>query len=157
MVCQQKGANFQWKEKEVKMPYTFRKSDLPVLDLEVDRGADFTSWSESWESYMRLSGLQDEQPATKVDALKQCLTRGSLRIMNNLGLTATQLADVTQIVDAFKTYAQGQINESVERRNLRKRTQQPGESVDDYMVELRELVKTCNFCTDTCIDKALRD
>ena len=102
------------------MPYTFRKSDLPVLDLEVDRGADFTSWSKSWESYMRLSGLQDEPPETKVDALTQCLMRESLRIMNNLGLTTAQLADVAQIVEAFKTYAQGQINESVERRNLRK-------------------------------------
>ena len=73
------------------------------------------------------------------------------------GYNCCQLADVTEIVDAFKRYAQGQIKESVKRRNLCKRKQQPGESVDDYMVDLRELVKTCNFCTDTCIDKALRD
>ena len=29
--------------------------------------------------------------------------------------------------------------------------------MDDYIVELRDLVKTCNFCDDKCTEKALRD
>ena len=35
--------------------------------------------------------------------------------------------------------------------------QQSGESIGDYIVELRDLVKTCNFCDDKCVEKALRD
>ena len=49
------------------------------------------------------------------------------------------------------------MNETVERHKLRKRTQKQGESVDDYVIELRELVKTCNFCSDKCTEKAIRD
>ena len=45
----------------------------------------------------------------------------------------------------------------MERRNFRRRTQQPGESFDDYLVSLRELVKTCNFCNDACTQKSIRD
>ena len=140
-----------------KMPYTFRKSDLPVLDLEVQRGADIDDWCATWQSYRRLSGLKDEPALTQVDALTQCLTAGSLRILRNLGLTDDQLADAAIIVERLKCYARGQLNESVERRNFRNRMQQPGETVNDYMVELRNLVRTCNFCGDTCTEKALRD
>ena len=92
-----------------------------------------------------------------MDALELCLTSGSLRILRNLGLTAEQLADAAVIVEQLKKYARGQLNESVERRNFRKRMQQSGESVGDYIVELRDLVKTCNFCDDKCVEKVLRD
>ena len=100
------------------MPYTFRKSDLPVLDLEVQRGVDIDTWVASWEGYRCLSGLRDEPAQTQVDALEQCLTSASLRILRNLGLTAEQLADAAVIVEQIKRYAKGQLNESVERRNF---------------------------------------
>ena len=45
----------------------------------------------------------------------------------------------------------------MERRNFRKRTQQPGESFDDFLVALRELAKTCKFCTEDCTQKNIRD
>ena len=52
---------------------------------------------------------------------------------------------------------EGAINETVERRNFRKRRQHARESFDDYLVALRELVKTCRYCTDDCVSKILRD
>ena len=35
--------------------------------------------------------------------------------------------------------------------------QQVGESFDDFLVLLRELVKTCNFCSDDCTNKSICD
>ena len=49
------------------------------------------------------------------------------------------------------------MNEFVERRNLRRRTKRPGESFDDFLVALRELTKTCNFCNEQCAQKNIRD
>eukprot|EP00095_Tigriopus_kingsejongensis_P000372 maker-scaffold319_size207808-snap-gene-1.16 protein:Tk00372 transcript:maker-scaffold319_size207808-snap-gene-1.16-mRNA-1 annotation:"peroxinectin " len=34
----------------------FRQSDLPKLDLDVDRGTDFAAWEEQWDAYYHLSG-----------------------------------------------------------------------------------------------------
>ena len=45
----------------------------------------------------------------------------------------------------------------MERRNFRRRTQQPGEPFDDFLVALRELAKTCKFCSDACTQKNIRD
>jgi len=33
----------------------------------------------------------------------------------------------------------------------------PGESFDEYLVALRDLVKTCNFCWNGCAQKNIRD
>ena len=51
----------------------------------------------------------------------------------------------------------GHINESVERRNFRRRTQQHGETCDNYLISLRNLAKTCRFCSDDCLQKNIRD
>ena len=139
------------------MPYVFRQSDLPKLDIQVDRGADFEAWRAQWTSYCTLSGLAGEEAATKVQVLTLCLSRETLAIVNNLGLSEEQRNDVEAIIRAIKRHTDSQINESVERRNLRSRTQQPGESFDDFLVALRELTKTCNLCSNQCAQKSIRD
>ena len=78
-------------------------------------------------------------------------------VVDNLGLTVDQRAKVKDIVNAIQQYVDGHLNESVERRNFRHRRQQPGETFDDYLVALRELAKTCKFCSDECLNKNIRD
>ena len=77
--------------------------------------------------------------------------------MNNLGLTEEQRSRANDIIAAIERYVQGQINESVERRNFRRRVQQEGETFDDFLVSLRELAKTCSFWSEECTQKNLRD
>ena len=137
--------------------YVFRTSKLPKLDLDVDRGADFKAWHQQWLAYRSLSGLNGESPAKQVQALQLCFSRDTLNIVDNLGLTADQRQDQAQIISALKAYVDGHVNESVERRNLRQRTQHVDETFDDFLVALRDLAKTCNFCSNECLQKAIRD
>ena len=139
------------------MPFVFRLSDLPKLDLQVDRGPDFEAWKTQWSSYVSLSGLSEESAATKVQALTLCFSRETLTIVENLGLTQEQKRDADAIIVAIKRHIDGLINESMERRKLRRRIQQPGECFDDFLVALREITKTCNFCSDECATKNIRD
>ena len=139
------------------MPYTFHAGDLPKLDLDVDRGSDFLAWEKQWNSYRILSGLVGSEAATQVHALHFCMSRETLTIVENLGLTDAQRADQAQIIAGLKWYVQGRINETVERRNFRQRKQASGETFDDYLVSLRELAKTCNFCNNDCLRNNLRD
>jgi len=77
----------------------------------------------------------------------------TLSIVQNLGLTTEENKSVDAIIRAIKQYIDGYINESMERRNFCKCKQQTGESFDDFLISLRELVKTCNFCSDNCANK----
>ena len=139
------------------MSYTFRTGDLPKLDLQVDRGSDFKAWRSQWDAYLSLSGLDKEPPAKKAQALTLCFARETVTIVDNLGLTADQKKSVSEIVEAIQRYVDGQVKESVERRNFRRRAQQQGETFDYFLVSLRELAKTCKFCSDECTRKNIRD
>ena len=97
------------------MPYVFRQTDLPKLDIQVDRGSDFEASKDQWTSYCTLSGLAEESAATKVQVLTLCLSRETLAIVNNLGLTPEQRQDASAIITAIKRHIDGHINESVER------------------------------------------
>ena len=57
----------------------------------------------------------------------------------------------------MKRYIDGHVNKTVERKNFCKHTQKVGKSFDDFLVSLQELVKTCNFCSDACTNKNIRD
>ena len=131
------------------MSYTFRAGDLPKLDLDVDRGSDFLAWEKQWNSYMMLSGLADSAASMKVHALHCCLSRDTLTIVDNLGLTDAQRGDEAQIVAALKRYVQGRVNETVERRNFIQRKQALGESFDDYLLSLREWLRLVIFAITT--------
>jgi len=82
----------------------------------------------------------------KVHILQFCLSGETLTIVDNLSLTESQKGDQAQIVAALKRYMQGRMNETVERHNFRQRKQATVETFDDFLVSLRELAKTCNFC-----------
>ena len=137
--------------------YVFRTSDLPKLDIDTDRGTDFQAWHQQWLAYRSLSGLCNESAAKQVQALQLCFSRETLHIVENLGLTTAQQKDQAQTIAALKAYVDGRVNETIERRNLRQRKQHIGESFDDFLISLRELAKTCHFCSNDCLQKALRD
>ena len=135
--------------------YTFRQGNLPKFDLQIDRGTDFTAWR--WESYCSLSGLSGEDAAKQAKALMLCFSREMLAIVQNLGLTGAQLKNMQTITEAIQHYVDGHINETVECRNFHQRVQQLGESFDDFLIALRDLVKTWKFCSDACMQKSIRD
>ena len=137
--------------------YTFRPSDLPKLDLQVDKGTNFAAWRIQWECCCNLSGLAHQVAEKQVEALSLCLSRETLSILHNLGLTTAERKDVPTIIQALQRYVDGQVNETVERRNFRRRVQQPGEGFDDFLISLRELAKTCRFCSESCTEKNIRD
>ena len=139
------------------MPFTYRASDLPRLDIQLDRGSDFDAWKEEWESYKLLSKLDKEEAAVQVATLNHCLSRETKMILSNLGLTNDEKKDVAVIIQKLTTFVKGEINESFERRNFRERTQADGESFAEFVIAIRELAKTCNFYDDGCTAKNLCD
>ena len=70
--------------------YTFHQSNLPKLDLNVDRRTDFAASRAQWDSYCFLSGLVEEDTVKQVKALMLCLSRETLAVIHNLGLSEAQ-------------------------------------------------------------------
>ena len=97
----------------------FCLSDSSKLNLQVDKGKDFTTWHLQWKSYCSLSGLTNEEALKQVKALSLCFSRVTLSIVQNLGLTNEERKNVTVIIEALQSYVDGHLNETVEQRNYR--------------------------------------
>ncbi|ELT89292.1 hypothetical protein CAPTEDRAFT_213890 [Capitella teleta] len=94
---------------------------------------------------------------TTVALLLHTIGNDALRIYN--GFTFTTEEDqrtITEIFAKFEEFAVGAINITYERYVFNQRIQERGEAFDNFLSDLRELIKSCNFCT-TCVDSVLRD
>ena len=133
--------------------YTFRQSNLPKLDLNVDRGTDFAAWRAQWDSYCFLLRLVEEDTVKQVKALTLCLSRETLAVVHNLGLSEAQMKKMSAIIEAMQKYVDGHINETMEHDKFHHRIQQQGKTFDDYLISLRELAKTYKFRYDAYMQK----
>ena len=80
-----------------------------------------------------------------------------LSIVHNLELTEEQRGSVDETICAIKRHVDGHINETVEQRSFQQRAQHAGKPFDNFLVSLRDLVKTSDFCSEACTQKSLRD
>ena len=125
--------------------------------MDTDRGSAFTLWVEEWKAYSRMSDLGKENAATQYNVLRLALSRETALVVSNPGLSKDKNKKkyVASIIKALTEHADGAINETVERKAFCKRQQQRGETFEDYIVALRGLIGTCNYCSDDCSNKAL--
>ena len=133
---------------EIEMPYTFRKGDLPTLDLDHDDAPAFLRWEEMWNAYQDVSGLSGEQNDRQVKVLKMCFQGETLTIVNHLGIPEGDRGNPASIVEALKAHVEGQVNKRAERHKFHQRKQHQGESIADFVVSLRTLAATCQFPTE---------
>ena len=74
----------------------------------------------------------------------------------NLSLSDEDMQKTGEVIKALRLHAQGQLNVVMERRNFNLRFQQEGEQFDDFLIDIKELVKTCAFCSK-CQPSLIRD
>ena len=138
------------------MSYAFRPEDLPKLDLQVDGGADFKAWKTQWEVYLSLSGLATQGDTKQVQALTLCFSRETVTIVEKLGLSADQRGKVEEIVVAAAFNVTWKVTLMSPWKDALSAAVYSS-TFDDFLVSLRELAKTCKFCSDNCTQKNIRD
>ena len=73
-----------------------------MLDLNIDRGTDFAARRAQWDSYFFLLGLMEEDRAKQVKALTLCLSRETLAVVHNLGLSKAQMKKPSEIIEGMQ-------------------------------------------------------
>ncbi|KAL1483288.1 hypothetical protein MTO96_050256 [Rhipicephalus appendiculatus] len=132
-------------------------------------------WLRMFETFILASGASDFTPERRKALLLHSQGIEGQRIFFTLppyasepppppGSTATETGDVKNLAAAPSSYDQAVAaltqhfasgsNVVVERHRFRRRTQQPGESIQEYVAALRELASSCSF---VATDDSLRD
>ena len=130
----------------------------PALVLSSNKCENWKLWKQQWNNYVILSKL-DKMEATvtvQLAMLENCLGSDGLKICNSLTFGTDETKDMKAVIMKLEETFIGELNETYERYMFNLRKQQSGESIDDYVTDLRNLAKSCKFC-DCLGESLLRD
>ena len=131
----------------------------PPLNLADCSAKKWKLWKQTWLNYAVVSKVAS-QDASYQKALFLCIIgQGALEIFNAFQYTSSEDPDkVDTIITKFEEYFTGDVNETYERFKFNQRDHEVGESFDAYLIALRNMAETCNFCTCPAMsDSLLRD
>lgn len=116
---------------------------------------EFDAWRHKFRGYvalMKISAL----PLVEQKAVLSSVVDDEWSRTLRFTIDAADDAGLEQVLDAMEAHLRGQRNVIVDRREFYARVQQPGESFDDFLCAVKEIVNFCDFC-ESCIDNRLRD
>ena len=123
-------------------------------------GPRWTRWLTSFELYADGKGLiisEGTTAATKQRRRAMLLHRAGPDVQK-IFTTLTETGDATNYasaVEALNAYFVPQVNSAFARQTFHRITQNPGETVQQFVTRLRKAAKDCDFGTDT--DNQIRD
>ena len=136
---------------------SFHVSPPPHLKMQDNRVEEWKLFLQMYENYELITELNKKSKEYQKAVFLHTLGPVGLRLYNTLTFDREgEEKDVKVIKEKMSTLIIGRTNETYERFIFNKRDQKPGESIETYIAELRELAKSCKFCE--CLkDSLIRD
>ena len=127
----------------------------PPFDIE-ERKDSFDVWETQWKIFVDLSTIKDlvplpQQPKYLATVLLSCMSPNTLKAVVNAGLGGTAMEDVAQIIEYLRERCNAGKNKRVWRQQFKSCTQRQGLSIDNWLCELRDLARKCEF--ETCCNR----
>ena len=137
-------------------PFLHIKSP-PPLTLSGCTPKEWKLWKQLWLNYAIVANLATRKEQYQKALFLCTIGKEALEVYNAFEYEADQEpGKIKTIISKFDEYFTGDINETYEHFKFNQRAQGMNESFDSYLTELRNMLKTCNFCT--CLtDSLLRD
>lgn len=118
----------------------------PFLPVPGEPPIPWASWIDGFTVYLEAMDYDDIPDRRKIALLRHCLGAEGQRIYRALGEAETYEEAVALLAHHFT----GQQRVILRRYKLRKRLQRPGESVQDYVTNLRDMAHSCNTSRSDC-------
>ena len=126
------------------------------LCLQGNLSENWRRWRQRFELYLTASGNDSKDEGTKSAILLHVAGPEALEVYNTFTWAAVgDSKKVDKIMEKFESYCAPRKNVLWERHVFNCRTQQPGETIDQYVTDLRCKAKTCEF--GTLNDSLIRD
>lgn len=119
----------------------FRPPD--ALSFQGNLAESWRRWKQQFEVYMVASGKTDKSDEVKAATFLHVAGPEALEVFNSLSFENP--GDEKKLVEKFEVYCILRKNVTWERHVFNTRCQEAGESVDQYVTDLRNKAKTCEF------------
>ena len=111
---------------------------------------DWPRWRRRFQQFREASGLGDETSASKqISTFLYCLGEEAESVLASTNATAEDRGDFDRTIAKFDGYFQVRKNVIYERARFNRRSQQSGETADQYIMALYALSEHCDYGTMT--------
>ena len=123
----------------------------PLLNLQPPPSFDFATpddwprWRRRFEQFRSASDLSTAAAGKQIGTLLYCLGEEAESVLISVNATADDRKDYDKVLQLFDGYFQVRRNVIFERARFNRRAQQPGETAEQYIMALYNLVATCNY------------
>lgn len=137
-----------------------------ALVLGSEARADWIRWKEDWNDYSIIQDIPSKPAEMQLALFRMALGPDGKKILRHQPTPVTtdrtgqetpmDSNKVETLIKMMEIAVNGEINDTFERYRFRHRLQREDEIFDEFLTDLRELHKRCNFC-DCMSDKMLKD
>lgn len=128
------------------------------ISVTGDVAASVKYFMVSWNNYKIACGLGSRPEKEQIAVLLSCVGEDCYRHYENFPLTAQDKTSTENILKAIEKYLVPKANKRYERAMFNLTFQQEGESIDAYVIRLKEMAKNCAYkCDDENCGKDLSD
>lgn len=106
---------------------------------------NWLKWKQSFTLYLKATGLDKKDEERKVAVLLCVIGDEAVEKYNTFGLSESEAKVLKNVIDKFEEFCVPKSNETVDRHLFFARSQQIGESFDDFLTDLKKLSAPCEF------------
>uniref|UniRef100_A0A1X7T6M4 Retrotransposon gag domain-containing protein n=1 Tax=Amphimedon queenslandica TaxID=400682 RepID=A0A1X7T6M4_AMPQE len=106
---------------------------------------EWPKWRKRFEQFRIASGLSGDAAAKQVNTLLYCMGDESDAILDSMKVTEVERGDYTVVLRKFDDFFKVRRNVIFERARFNRRSQQEGESTEEFIMELYRLVENCDY------------
>lgn len=106
---------------------------------------NWRKFNRNFEIYMRAGELMTKSNAIKVNTFLNAIGEEAVEIFDTLALTDEERSQYDSVVKAFADFCTPKKNPVYERFMFYQRKQKDGEPFDSFLIEIKRLVRTCEF------------
>ena len=117
----------------------------PPGQFDFSKPDEWPKWKKRFEQYRSASGLNAEADPRQVDTLLYCMGEEADSVLASTHISAEDRKKYDAVVAKFDAYFQVRRNIIFERAKFNRRSQREGESAEQYITELYELIEFCEY------------
>lgn len=124
-------------------PFNFRMPD------------DWPRWKKRFEQFNVASGLSKDDSAKQAQTLLYCMGEESESVLSSTDIKDDERSVYRTVMEKLDAFFKVRRNVIFERARFNRRIQQPGETAEQYIMEMYRLVESCEY--GAMKDEMIRD
>ncbi|XP_039299843.1 uncharacterized protein LOC120355483 [Nilaparvata lugens] len=125
------------------------------LRLDGNLAENFRKFKQNFEIYLLAAGHEKKDTKIKTAILLNVIGEDAVELYNTFNLDDTGKSDYDKVIKQFQEYADPKKNIVMERFHFNSRSQQENEPFNNFLTDLKKLVKSCEYKDQT--DSLIRD